>query len=113
MKNSDLLKTPNMVLTEIQRQNKYCLEIDLTPVSCPACGVPVNQIDAAGVPLDEWDASGATSRPTFHCRQPDCGARLVVVVPFMTSGPKYQWKLDTAWMKEQLAQAKAFRKEKS
>jgi transposase-like protein len=78
------------LLTEIERQTLFCLKVALTPVPCPACHEPTSQVDASGKSLDDFDATGGTKQP-FHC--PNCKRALVEIVPFMASGPKYQWRL--------------------
>jgi hypothetical protein len=78
------------LLTEIERQTLFCLKVALTPAPCPACHSLTNQVEASGKALDDFDATG-TTKHEFHC--PHCKRRLVEIVPFIASGPKYQWRL--------------------
>jgi hypothetical protein len=105
MTNHQLLKTPEQLLSELDRQRLFLLRTEGTPVPCPACKRPVNAFDAAGIDLDAYDFGG--TKYEYCC--PACGARLEQVVPlFASGGSLWHWHLQDAWLKEQLHKAKAF-----
>jgi hypothetical protein len=52
MTNRELLKTPEQLLSELDRQRLFLLRTEGTPVPCPACKRPVTAFDAAGIDLD-------------------------------------------------------------
>ncbi len=88
MTNSEILKTPDELLTEIQRQEKFLLRVAAQPMPCPVCHGAVNQFVAAGLSVDEFQP-GYSSRHTFRC--PSCQVELIAVVPFF--GPPYLWRV--------------------
>ena len=94
MRNSEILAygegERTRLLTEIERQTLYCLKIALSPAPCPACHAMVNQVEADAVALDDFDATGRTKHD-FRC--PHCRRKLVEIVPFATTGTRYQWRL--------------------
>jgi hypothetical protein len=105
MTNRELLTKPEQLLSELDRQRLFLLRTEGTPLPCPACKRPVNAFDAAGIDLDAYDF-GTT---TYAYRCPACDALLEQVVPlFPGGGSLWHWHLQDAWLREQLAKAKAF-----
>ena len=105
MTNRELLFAPKDALTSSERQRQFVLQVETTPVACPACCDPVDALTAADVDIDAYDFS-VTKHP-FRC--PRCRAELEQVVPFITtSGPGWHWQLKQGWLAERLAKAAAF-----
>src|SRR5688572_26246337 len=84
-----LLRTPDQLLTDLDRQAKYVIQTNSHPMPCPNCRRPVNQYEAGGFGPEEDDFH-AGNRP-FRC--PDCKRELLVVVPFIRIGPGWCWEL--------------------
>lgn len=104
MTNRELLNTPEQCLTEVDRQRRYLLRVDGTPMPCPACKKPLDLFTAAGIDLDVYDF-GET---TYAYRCPACAAELEQVVPFIASGSLWHWQLSHDWLQERLRKADAF-----
>jgi hypothetical protein len=103
--NRDLLKLPKELLSELDKQRRYLLRVDGTPMPCPACKNSFNAFDAAGIDQDSYDF-GATEL-SYRC--PHCSAELEQVVPlFPGLGHVWHWHLKESWLQEQLRKAKAF-----
>lgn len=80
-------------VTSLDKQRRTVAQIKLTPVACPACSLPVNQVAAAIAYRELYDACEATERD-FAC--PCCGLRLIEAIPFIAVGPGYHWLLALA-----------------
>lgn len=105
MTNRDLLKTPEQLLGELDRQRLFLLRVEGAPVPCPACQKLVNTFDAAGIDIDSYDFG--VTKYAYRC--PACAAELEQVVPFITAGAHpWHWQLKHAWLQDQLRKAKAF-----
>ena len=105
MINRELLKTPRETLSELDKQRLFLLQVEGTPVPCPACKQPVSALDAAGIDLDAYDFGQTLS--SYQC--PGCRAELEQVVPlFPAGGHLWHWQLKENWLQEQLRKAKAF-----
>ncbi|MCI0355496.1 MAG: hypothetical protein L0099_10730 [Acidobacteria bacterium] len=105
MTNRELLKSPEQLLGELDRQRLFLLRVEGTPLPCPACKQPANVFDAAGIDLDAHDF-GAT-KYDYSC--PACGAELEQVVPFVAGGQLWHWQLKYSWLREQLSQGQGLR----
>jgi hypothetical protein len=104
MTNRELLQTPNEQLSQLQRQKKYVLQKEMTPVPCPVCKKPLDAITAAGIDIDQYDAT--KSKDQYRC--PDCQAELELVVPFIAFGPGWHWQIRHEWLTAMLAKAWAY-----
>jgi len=66
--NSKLLQTPKALLSHIDRQRGYLLEMALEPMACPACGTKCCIMEACGKEFDEFDLGGPYhTNEHFHC----------------------------------------------
>jgi len=100
-----LLRKPNQTQSHLDRQRLLLLRVENTRMSCPACKTPVSALDAAGIDADGYDFGQTHHR--YQC--PICGARLVQIVPPISSGyPFWHWQLEDSWVEEQLRKARAF-----
>ena len=72
MTNREILKTSKQVLTELERQRHFVLQVDGTPMPCPACQTKVNLFDAAGIDIDSYDFG--TTKHAYRC--PSCRRRI-------------------------------------
>lgn len=105
MTNREILKTPNHLLAEVDRQRLFLLRVESTPVPCPACKRPVNAFEAAGIDLDAYDFGNTHYK--FRC--PGCGAHLEQIVPFLAAGGAlWHWHLKDSWLQDRLRKATAF-----
>lgn len=64
MTNRELLKTPDSLLGQLDRQRLFLLRGESIAMPCPACKQPVNVCDAAGVDMDAYDSSATR----YTCR---------------------------------------------
>lgn len=85
MKNSELLTAPLEVLSQIDRQKRFLLQIAMLPAAC-VCGRLVSQVEASKMALDDFPVAD-TVGVNFTC--PGCHTSLEVAVPFM--GAAYVW----------------------
>jgi hypothetical protein len=105
MTNREILKTPRQLLGEVDRQRRFLLRLESTPVPCPACKRPANTFEAAGIDLDDYDIGNA--RYAYRC--PGRGAALEQVVPFLAAGRAlWHWLLREDWLHDRLRRATAF-----
>jgi hypothetical protein len=105
MTNRQLLQTPKELLSELDKQRLFLLQVEGTPAPCPACKVKVNALDAAGIDIDAYDF-GKTQH-SYRC--PDCSADLEQIVPMIAGGGSlWYWQLKHSWLQEELRKAKAF-----
>lgn len=105
MTNRELLQAAKETLNAVDRQRQYVLQIERTPVPCPACKKPVDAITASGMEVDHYDF--AVTRREFQC--PHCQAELEQVVPFFfAAGPGWFWQLKDSWLEKKLQQASAW-----
>ena len=107
MTNRELLRADDEHLTELDRQKRHVLRIELAPMPCPACHTPVNALTSAGIDIDAFDF-GAT-KLTYRC--PHCKAELVQIVPFVAIGPGWYWHLSHDWLAERLHKAREYERE--
>lgn len=97
MTNRELLRTPEQLLDELDRQRLYLLRVEGTPVSCPACKHSVNAFDAAAIDVDAYDFG--VTKYAYRC--PACGAELEQVVPFIAGfASLWHWELKRSWLQE-------------
>lgn len=105
MTNRELLQAAKETLNAVDRQRQYVLQIELTPVPCPACKKPVDAITASGMDVDQYDFK--VTRREFQC--PNCQAELEQVVPFFfAAAPGWFWQLKDSWLQKKLQQANAW-----
>jgi hypothetical protein len=64
MTNHEILTTPRDMLGEVDRQCQLLLQVEATPMPCPACKKPVNAFQAAGITLEEYTTSARPATPT-------------------------------------------------
>jgi hypothetical protein len=104
MTNREVLNTPKDLLSELDRQRQFLLQVEGAPVPCPACRRPLDLFTAAGIDIDQYDFG----RTTLSYRCPDCGAPLEQVIPVFPGGRHlWHWELPSLWLQEQLAKARA------
>src|SRR5262245_39241710 len=101
MTNRELLAAPAESLDGPRRQRRHGLRVELTPLPCPACLVPLDALRVAGVDIDAY-AFG--TEPRAYCC-PGCGAELEQVVPLIAAGPSWHWQLKRAWLTDRLRKA--------
>src|SRR3954468_981185 len=104
MTNRELLHVPKETLGPVERQRQFVLNVELTPVPCPACQAPVDALTAAGVDIDQFDFG--RTRLKYRC--PSCAAELEQVMPFVAVGPGWFWTLNHDWLAERLAEARVY-----
>ena len=104
MTNREILKTSKQVLTELERQRHFVLQVDGTPMPCPACQTKVNLFDAAGIDIDNYDFGN--TKHAYRC--PSCGAELEQVIPIIAISGHWLWRLKQSWLQEVMRKARAF-----
>jgi hypothetical protein len=104
--NRELLGAKRESLSEVDRQRQYVLEVELTPMQCPACLQRADAIVAAGIQIDEY-RFGAVKHE-YRC--PHCGAELEQVVRVFSAGPPWTWQLKHAWLADRLEKARLYDK---
>jgi hypothetical protein len=90
--NSQILETPDNLLTAIQKQHKFLLVRDIQQCPCPNCGTPQSFVEtAAGGNINDYNAGNRESGP-YPCI--NCGRGLTYVVPLVyVAGPGWHWSL--------------------
>lgn len=102
MTNTQILKTADKrLLTGLDSQRRYLLEIALAPTPCPNCGVSVSKIDASGKGLDDYPVNESKD-DGYVCT--NCKVELHWCVPFLGS---------SFWMTERAYQGMTSSKEAS
>jgi hypothetical protein len=91
-------------LSEVDKQKRHVLEVELTPMLCPACLRRTDAITAAGVGVDAY-RFGAV-KYDYQC--PHCGAELEQVVPAFSVGPPWHWQIKHSWLAQRLEKARQF-----
>ena len=107
MTNRELLQSPKEVLGPLDRQRRFLLQVDLTPMPCPACSTPLSALTAAGTDIDAYQFG--EQKCAFRC--PQCMAELEQIVPLFGSGPGWYWQLKRDWLAERLRKANLYDQE--
>jgi hypothetical protein len=107
MTSRELLRAPRDQLSSIDRQRQHVLQVESTPVPCPACKVPVDAITAGGRDVNEYPFG--RKPPAYRC--PHCAAVLDRVTPLIAFGPGWHWALNYEWLADRLRKAALYDKE--
>lgn len=86
MTNSQILETPDHLLTGIDKQRKYCMRLNLIEMPCPNCGTKQNVYQAGAFEIND-DDFGVTKRVYFCIT---CKRKLEHCVPLL-AGPGCIW----------------------
>lgn len=91
-----LLQVSKTLLTGLQQQRRFLYKMYSTKLPCPLCEEKVSYYEAA----DDTVSIGDVYHGPLIC--PHCKAKLVKVVPFMTTGAGWHWALADDQKKELL-----------
>ena len=87
MTNAEILKTPAGLLTGLDKQRKFLLEMALTPNPCPDCKMEQNELQASGIAINDFKFDSA--EPAYRCIR--CRRELQHIVPMFSMGHKTLW----------------------
>ena len=72
MTNREISKTPKETLGSVDRQRQFLLQVEGTPLPCPACQERINVFDAAGIDINAYDFG--KTKHEYRCPKVWCRA---------------------------------------